>query len=91
MTWEINANLGRRGRGWLWNIVRDGEVAQVLVEISEAAWSTEPLRLPDDTRHALETDGRTEILKVLDRPDPPRVIHCNSSGCRHLDDQATMG
>jgi hypothetical protein len=92
--WQIRANLGRHARdrvdarGWLWEIARGDHVAQVLVEISDAAWSTDPLRLPDDTRQALETDGRTEVLKVLDRASPPRVVRCDSTGCRHLDSPA---
>lgn len=30
---------------------------------------------------AVETDGRTELLKVLDQDTPPRVIRCGTSGC----------
>jgi hypothetical protein len=87
VTWEIRANLGRHARtgvdagGWLWEIARGGQVTQVMVEISEPAWSSDPLDLPDDTRQALESDGRTELLKVLDQDDPPRVIRCGSRGC----------
>jgi hypothetical protein len=87
VSWEIRANLGRHAHagvdahGWLWEIARGAEVAQVLVEISETAWSSDPLALPADTRHALETDGRAEVLKVLEREEPPRVIRCGSSGC----------
>ena len=90
MGWEIRANLGShvRGgvdaRGWLWEITRGAQVAQVVVEISGTAWSSDPLCLPEDTRHALETDGRTEILKVLDHDNPPGVIRCGSSGCSYL-------
>ena len=90
MGWEIKANLGghvRPGvdaRGWLWEITREALVAQVVIEISGTAWSSEPLRLPEDTRRALETDGRTELLKILDLDDPPDVIHCGSTGCSYL-------
>jgi hypothetical protein len=90
MGWEIRANLGthvRTGvdaRGWLWGITRGAEVAQVVVETSGTAWSSDRLRLPEDTRRALETDGRTELLKVLDQDNPPRVVRCGSSGCSHL-------
>lgn len=90
MAWEIRANLGthvRTGvdaRGWLWEITRGAQVAQVVVEISGTAWSSDPLCLPDDTRHALETDGRTEVLKILDHDNPPGVIRCGSSGCSYL-------
>jgi hypothetical protein len=90
MSWEIRANLGRQVRrgvdahGWLWEITRGAQVAQVMIEISGPAWSSDPLRLHEDTRHALETDGRTELVKVLDHDDPPRVIRCGSRGCSYL-------
>ena len=90
MSWEIRANLGRHARpgvdarGWLWEITLGARVAQVVIEISGTAWSSDPLRLPEDTRHALETDGRTELLKVLHQDNPPRVIRCGSSGCSYL-------
>jgi hypothetical protein len=87
VSWEISANLGRHGgvgaeaHSWLWEITRGAQVAQVLIEISAVAWSSDPLRLPEDTRQALETDGRAELLKILDRDDPPRVIRCGTTGC----------
>ena len=90
MSWEISANLGRHERtgvdatGWLWAITRGAEVAQVVIEISGTAWSDDPLRLPEDTRHAVDTDGRTELLKVLNQNDPPSVIQCGSTGCSYL-------
>jgi hypothetical protein len=89
MSWAIGTNLGRHARpgvdarGWLWEVTRGAEVSQVLVEINEAAWSGDPLGLPEDTRQALETDGRTELLKVLDHDEPPRVIRCDLSGCSY--------
>ncbi len=90
MSWEISAGLGPLGRpgggarGWLWEITRGDKVARVAVEISGSAWSSDPRRLPDDTRQALETDGRAELLKVLDMDDPPRVIRCGPAGCGYL-------
>jgi hypothetical protein len=87
MTWRISANLGRcphaaaRGGGWLWEIDRATQTQRVIVEISPAAWSADPRRLPHDTRRALETDGRTEIVKILERDTPPHVIRCDSQGC----------
>ncbi|HEX9854050.1 MAG TPA: hypothetical protein VGC47_01920 [Acidimicrobiia bacterium] len=90
MGWEIRANLGSHVRGgvdarsWIWEITQGAQVAHVVVEISGSAWSSDPRRLPEDTRHALETDGRTEILKVLDHDNPPGVIRCGSSGCSYL-------
>lgn len=90
VSWEISANLGRHerpgvdARGWLWTITRGDQAARVVIEISGTAWSSDPLRLPEDTRQALETDGRTELLKILDQDDPPRVIHCGLTGCSYL-------
>jgi hypothetical protein len=88
VNWEIGANLGRHerpgadARGWLWTITRGDQTVEV-IEISGTAWSSDPLRLPEDTRQALETDGRTELLKVLDQDDPPRVVQCGSTGCSY--------
>jgi hypothetical protein len=59
--WEISANLGPHRRpgaeanGFLWEITRGDRVAQVLVDFSTAAWSSDPLELPRDTRAALAT------------------------------------
>jgi hypothetical protein len=56
----------------------------VVIEISGAAWSSDPRGLHEDTRRALETDGRTELLKVLDAKDPPAVIRCGLVGCTYF-------
>jgi hypothetical protein len=87
-TWEIRTSFGRQvgafdRSGWLWEIGRGDQLARVMIEISGSAWSSDPLDLPEDTRQALETDGRTELLKVLDRDDPPPVIRCGSTGCAY--------
>ncbi len=79
--WEIRTNLGPHGSGWLWEVSRDDQVARVMIEISDAAWSADQAHLPDETRRALETDGRTELLKVLGHDQPPRVIRCDATGC----------
>jgi hypothetical protein len=42
---------------------------------------SEPSQTDLLARNALETDGRAELLKVLDQDNPPRVIRCGSSGC----------
>ena len=31
-------------------------------------------------RQALESNGRTALVKVLEQEDPPRVIRCGSTG-----------
>jgi hypothetical protein len=86
-TWEIRANLGPHAgdgvdaRGWLWEIGRGAEVARVVVEFSGQACSADPASLPEDTREALESDGRTALLDVLEADVPPRVIRCGSTGC----------
>lgn len=80
----MHTRTGLDARGWLWEITRGDQVVHVVVEISGTAWSSDPLRLPEDTRQALETDGRSELLKVLDQNDPPRIIQCGSTGCSHL-------
>ena len=56
------------------------QLAHVVIEISDAAWLSNPLPLPDDTRRALETDGRTELPKVLARDEPPGLIRCDVNG-----------
>jgi hypothetical protein len=87
--WGIRTNLGRHARpggdgsGWLWEVSRDDQVARVMIEISEAAWSAVPVGLSVETRRALETDGRTELLKALGHDYPPRVIRCGSTGCTY--------
>jgi hypothetical protein len=73
--WEISANLagtrtGVDARGWLWGITDGARRAQVVIEISGTAWLSDPARLSDDTRRALETDGRTELLKAFGRDEP---------------------
>jgi hypothetical protein len=90
VAWEIAANLGRHqrpgvdARGWLWELRRGEEAVRVVVEVTGIAWSSDPLQLPDDTRHALETDGRTVLVELLDEDDPPRVIQCSPAGCSYL-------
>ncbi len=97
MTWEIGANLGREsrsnydGHGWLWEIRRgaewpQGDVRRVLVEISGTAWTVEREALPADTLEAMRTEGESEVAKVLDLDDPPRVIQCGTGGCRAAPD-----
>ena len=69
-------------RGWLWEITDGARCAQVVIEISGTAWSSDPARLSADTRRALETDGRTELLKALERNEPPSIAAGRAVGIR---------
>jgi hypothetical protein len=68
-------------RGWVWEIGRHDRITRIVIAVTDPAWSSDPLDLPEDTRRALETDGRTELLKVLEHELPPRVIVCGVDGC----------
>jgi hypothetical protein len=61
-------------RGWFWEITDGARRAQVVIEISSTARSTDRGRLSDDLRRALESDGRTELLRALERDDPPHHL-----------------
>jgi hypothetical protein len=73
MDWEIGANLGRRSRvgvkarGWA---VADHPpgigCVRLLIEIRASAQSTDPVEVRDDTRPAIEMNGRTELLPARD-------------------------
>jgi hypothetical protein len=82
-TWA-GRSAGTDARAVGGEISRGAEVAPVVIEISGKVWSADPLSLPDDTQHVLETDGRAELLKVLAQDDLPRVIRCGSWGCSYL-------
>ena len=69
------------GGGWLWELNRGTQTAQVVVEISPRRGRPTLVSSPNDTRQALETDGRTEIIKMPETHIPPRVIRCDSQGC----------
>jgi hypothetical protein len=94
MSWEISGQVGPHSRsgydgsGWLWEI-RKGEgdwpaadARRVFVEISGTAGGMAAEHLPRDTADAIATEGESEVAKVLDLEDPPRVIQCGSDGCR---------
>jgi hypothetical protein len=88
--WEIAGNLGPYARsgydasGWLWEIERGKEAKRVLVEITGTALAVTPDSLPDDTRAAIETEGESEVGKVLNFEEPPRIVVCGTAGCRQI-------
>ena len=85
--WQISGKVGayaRRGvdaNGWLWEIERDGVANRVLVEVSGTAWAVGETSLAADTLDAIRSEGRSEVEKVLDDDEPPRVIACGTQGC----------
>ena len=92
MAWEIDTQVGPHarsgvdGHGWLWEIRRGdhwpaGDVRRVPVEVSGTAWAVDRSTLPRDTLEALESEGASEVRKVLELDDPPRVIQCGTGGC----------
>lgn len=89
MAWTISGSLGQESRpgydssGWLWELTDDGNARRVLVEVtgSALAISERGGPLPEETREAIRTEGRSEVEKVLAHNDPPRVIVCGTTGC----------
>jgi hypothetical protein len=90
MPWSVSGRISPYARpgvdasGWLWEIEQDGESRRVLVEISGTAWAIALGTLPEDTRRAIQTQGRSEVDGVLDDLTPPPVIQCGTFGCRTL-------
>jgi hypothetical protein len=89
MAWTISGSLGPHARsgydasGWLWEVRDDSNARHVLVEVTGTALaiSERDGPLPEDTRTAIRTEGRSEVEKVLGLDDPPRVIQCGTVGC----------
>jgi hypothetical protein len=90
VAWSISGRISPYARpgvdanGWLWEIEREGVAKRVLVEISGTAWATDSRALPEETREAIDTEGLSELRKVLEEQDPPRVIACGTWGCGAL-------
>jgi len=94
--WEIVGQVGPHARsgvdahGWLWEIRRGpegpaGDVRRVLVEVTRSAWAVDRVTLPDDTAAAIDSEGESEVEKVLERDDPPQIILCGTAGCWRRD------
>lgn len=65
--------------GWAWSILRGADKRTVLVAVGGGrAGSGE---LPEDSREALRTSGRSAVTAILDR-EPPRFITVTSAGLR---------
>jgi hypothetical protein len=89
MAWTISGSQGPERRlgcdssGWLWEIVDNGNARRVLVEVTGTALAISERGgpLPQETREAIRTDGRSEVEKFLAEDDPPRLIVCGTMGC----------
>jgi hypothetical protein len=64
--------------GWAWTIERDAE--QRTISVIVAGGRRGSRELPEESRRAIETRGRTAVEGVLDREDPPRYIIVSISG-----------
>jgi hypothetical protein len=84
MAWEIAGQIGPHGEGdydgsgWLWELHRDGDARRVFVLISRTALQSERVE-SDDTRRAIETEGGSEVERVAELDDPPRIVKCSTS------------
>lgn len=66
--------------GWAWSILRGADKRTVLVVVAGGrAGSRE---LPEDSREALRTSGRSAVAAILDRQTPPRFITVTNAGLR---------
>ncbi len=91
MPWKISGEIGPHsepgydGRGWLWELEQEGrEARRVFVQIAGTAWSVcarGGAGLASETREAIETEGRSEVERVLGMDEPPRMIGCSTYGC----------
>ena len=94
--WRIEAQAGRHtptdidASGWIWQLQRDSddatEVHRIIVEVTGPAFQaarSRPGAVPDDTWAAIQTEGRSEVEKVLDQDAPPRRVQCTTNGCQH--------
>jgi hypothetical protein len=90
--WQIAGQIGPHGssgvdaHGWLWEIRRgpewpEGDVRRVLVEVSGSAWSVDPATLADETAAAIQSEGKSEVERVLGLEEPPQIILCTTVGC----------
>lgn len=90
MSWRISHSLGPHDRdgydssGWLWEVHKDGDARRVLVDVTGTARAIGERGgpLPDDTRLAIATEGKSEVEKVLAFSEPPGVVVCGTMGCR---------
>jgi hypothetical protein len=83
--WEIVGPFeapweGRDVVGWAWELHRGYEIRRVVVEVSGTAIAVAPETLPEETRLARETQGRSEIERLVETQDPPARIRLGTTG-----------
>ncbi len=67
--------------GRVYVLVRDGQRHSIEVFVTSQALSlTEPSRYRDAVLLAVDSDGRSEVQRVLGREHPPRRIELTSDG-----------
>lgn len=71
---------GRDSTVWVWELYRDDQSRRVVVEVSGTAMAVADEFLPAVTAEAKQTNGRSEIEKILEQPEPPRRISLGTTG-----------
>jgi hypothetical protein len=69
---------------WSWPIERQGLARTVSVGVANG--SAELSEIADESRQAVVTFGRSAVMAVLDREDPPRRIAVTTTGLREESD-----
>jgi len=64
--------------GWAWDIARKEDHRTVRVEV--AGGRVDMPSLPEESRQAIQTHGRSAVASLLDSPDPPERVLVTSSG-----------
>jgi fido (protein-threonine AMPylation protein) len=64
--------------GWAWDVRRTGETRSVRVEV--AGGRLDSLHLPDESRRAIATEGRSALEPYLRTGEPPSRILVTSTG-----------
>ena len=71
---------GRDAVGWIWIIENDDEARHVLVEVTGTAMAVDEGSLPDETRLARASLGRSAIDEILDQDEPPARLMFGTHG-----------
>src|SRR5438874_2384433 len=75
--------------GWAYYIVRGAEERTVSVIVAGGRLNSE--ELPEDSREAIRTKGRSAVEAVLSLDEPPRYLAVTSTGIEERDPDDTSG